>query len=37
MWRATHPPLGERIDFCNRYRPWETGGSLHYGHLFNRP
>ncbi|MGD8699531.1 MAG: M48 family metallopeptidase, partial [Gemmatimonadales bacterium] len=25
LWRATHPPLGERIDFCNRYRPWETG------------
>ncbi|MFV8750286.1 M48 family metallopeptidase [Nannocystaceae bacterium ST9] len=25
IWRASHPPLGERIDFCNEYRPWETG------------
>jgi STE24 endopeptidase len=33
-WRATHPPLGERIDFCNRYRPWETGDPLRYEHLF---
>lgn len=34
VWRATHPPLGERIDYCNRYRPWETGEPLRYGHLF---
>lgn len=34
MWRASHPPLGERIDFCNQYRPWETGAPLRYGHLF---
>ncbi len=34
LWRATHPPLGERIDFCNRYRPWETGDPLRYAHLF---
>ena len=33
-WRATHPPLGERIDFCNAYKPWETGESLKYGHHF---
>ncbi len=25
IWRASHPPLGERIDFANRYRPWESG------------
>jgi Zn-dependent protease with chaperone function len=25
LWRSTHPTLGERIDFCNAYRPWETG------------
>jgi STE24 endopeptidase len=37
LWRATHPPLGERIDFCNRYRPWETGDPLRYGHLFRNP
>jgi Zn-dependent protease with chaperone function len=30
-WRSTHPPLGERIDFCNAYKPWETGGELRYG------
>ena len=30
-WRSTHPPLGERIDFCNAYRPWETGGEVRYG------
>jgi STE24 endopeptidase len=34
MWRASHPPLGERIDFCNAYRPWEMGVPLQYGHLF---
>lgn len=31
LWRADHPPLGERIDFCNEYRPWETGQPLRYG------
>jgi Zn-dependent protease with chaperone function len=36
-WRATHPPLGERIDFCNRYRPWETDDPRRYEHLFDRP
>ncbi len=26
VWlRASHPPLGERIDFCNTYRPWAEG------------
>jgi Zn-dependent protease with chaperone function len=33
LWRSSHPPLGERIDFCNRYRPWETGQPLKYGNL----
>ena len=32
--RADHPPLGERIDFCNSYRPWDHGQSLAYEHLF---
>jgi Zn-dependent protease with chaperone function len=31
LMRADHPPLGERIDFCNEYRPWETGQPLRYG------
>lgn len=35
LWRASHPPLGERIDFCNDYRPWEAGTPLRYGHLFS--
>ena len=30
IWRSSHPPLGERIDFCNEYRPWETGQPLKY-------
>jgi Zn-dependent protease with chaperone function len=34
LWQASHPTLGERIDFCNTYRPWERGGALTYGHLF---
>jgi Zn-dependent protease with chaperone function len=34
LWRATHPPLGERIDFCNEYRPWETGGEMRYADRF---
>jgi|CXWL01.1.fsa_nt_gi Zn-dependent protease with chaperone function len=31
LWRSSHPPLGERIDFCNEYRPWEKGEALRYG------
>ncbi len=34
FFRATHPPIGERIDFFNRYRPWETGEPLKFDHLF---
>jgi len=34
LWRASHPPLGERIDFCNSYRPWETGGKLRFDDRF---
>ena len=33
LWRSSHPPLGERIDFCNDYRPWEKGEPLKYGDL----
>jgi len=33
IWRSDHPPLGERIDFCNDYRPWEKGEPLKYGNL----
>jgi Zn-dependent protease with chaperone function len=34
FWRGSHPSTGERIDFCNEYRPWERGEPLKYGHLF---
>jgi STE24 endopeptidase len=34
LFRASHPPLGDRIDFSNEYRPWESGEPLAYGHLF---
>ncbi len=37
LWRASHPPIGERIEFCNSYRPWETGEPLKYGHLIKAP
>jgi STE24 endopeptidase len=30
LWRSTHPPLGERIQFCNSYRPWEEEQPLKY-------
>lgn len=36
LWRASHPLLGERIDFCNTYRPWESGQPGRYDHLFKR-
>jgi len=35
IWRAGHPLLGERIDFCNAYRPWETGEPLRYADRFS--
>jgi len=37
LWRSSHPPIGERIDFCNRYRPWESGRPSRYGSLFRAP
>lgn len=35
LWRGSHPSLGDRVDFANRYRPWETGEPLRYGRLFH--
>jgi Zn-dependent protease with chaperone function len=29
-WRDTHPSLGERLDFFNDYKPWQTGQPLKY-------
>jgi Zn-dependent protease with chaperone function len=34
LWRADHPPLGERIEFSNDYHPWREGAPLRYGTLF---
>jgi STE24 endopeptidase len=34
LWRASHPPLGDRIDFANEYHPWRTGQPLVYGDRF---
>jgi beta-galactosidase len=31
---ASHPLLGERIDFCNEYRPWDEGRPGRYDKLF---
>lgn len=36
FWRNTHPPLGERVDFCNRYCPWKEHESLKYGNYFQK-
>ena len=36
FWRSTHPTLGERIDYCNNYRPWEEGKPLKYESLFRK-
>lgn len=36
LWRSSHPSLGDRIDFCNRYRPWEEGKPLKYEALFKK-
>ena len=34
LWRARHPPLGERIEFSNDYRPWREGAPLRYADRF---
>jgi Zn-dependent protease with chaperone function len=34
LWRASHPSIGERIEFCNAYHPWTEGRALRYGGLF---
>ncbi len=32
--RSSHPSLGDRVDFCNSYCPWEVGQPLKYGEYF---
>jgi len=36
LWRQSHPPLGERIDFANAYHPWRDGQPLVYEQRFRR-
>jgi len=36
LWRESHPPLGERIDFVNAYHPWRDGQPLVYGDRFKK-
>jgi len=36
LFRASHPVLGERIEFANTYRPWETGEPQRYADRFRR-
>ena len=35
LWRGSHPSLAARVEFANRYRPWEEGRPLKYGELFD--
>jgi STE24 endopeptidase len=28
IFRASHPPIGERVDFINNYKPWQRPGSM---------
>jgi Zn-dependent protease with chaperone function len=35
LWHDNHPPVGERIDFINGYKPWAQGKPLKYGDRFN--
>jgi STE24 endopeptidase len=35
FFRASHPSLGDRVDFANRYRPWETGRPMRYARFFH--
>jgi Zn-dependent protease with chaperone function len=34
IFRESHPPLAERIDFANEYHPWSNGRPLVYGGKF---
>jgi STE24 endopeptidase len=35
LWHDSHPPIGERIDFINGYRPWLRGEPLKYEDRFS--
>jgi Zn-dependent protease with chaperone function len=33
-WRSTHPPIAERVEFCNQYCPWQEKKPLTYESYF---
>jgi Zn-dependent protease with chaperone function len=33
-WRSSHPPIDERIEFCNTYHPWLEGEPERYREYF---
>jgi STE24 endopeptidase len=35
IFRASHPPIGERVDFINSYRPWASGERGKYDDRFS--
>ena len=36
FFRASHPPLAERLEFCNTYHPWLQGQEERYSEYFKR-
>jgi STE24 endopeptidase len=34
IWFDSHPCIADRIEFCNTYRPWETGQPSKYEKYF---
>ncbi len=36
LFRASHPPIGERVDFMNDYRPWARGEPERYANRLRR-
>ncbi len=34
FWYGSHPTPAERIEFCNQYRPWESGQPSKYQNCF---
>jgi STE24 endopeptidase len=37
FFRASHPSVSERIDFCNTYHPWIDGGHGRYSNYIGAP
>ena len=35
IWFDSHPCIADRIEFCNRYQPWETGQPSKYEEYMN--